>query len=242
MKINFIRKSVNNHFFNYYENEAIIFGFTEWGFILEDLPTALGTKCRRLVELEQVHSDIIRFSSEIEPGVEGMEGDGIILDERGTIAVIKTADCTPLFFWDTGHSIGGVIHIGWQGLLKGIEKKLTELLIKKGHGLENFHFYMGPAIEKTCYEVGPDLFEKFATKTYRDTIFSPVPLHPPQRENKYWMDVREGIGLSLQETGTAKDRITKSGLCTFCEAERFPSYRREKGTGTRIFNFLLMKK
>ncbi len=234
MSVKFIRECLNGHFLNYYENDSIVFGFTEIGFKLNDLSTYFPTQ--QLLDLNQVHSNIIRFASQMEPG---MEGDGIILDEPATMAVIKTADCTPLFFRDHHYSIGGVIHIGWQGLLKGIEKKLVELLEKeKSIQSENLYFYFGPAIEKECYEVGEDLYEKFSSKSYRENIFFYKSL---PKKRKYLMDVKKGICLSLQESGISPSRITDPALCTFCEARRFPSYRREKGTVSRIYNFLLLK-
>lgn len=228
MAIDFIRKSINGGFLNYYENQGIVFGFTEKGFQLKDLSTYFFA--RRLVELKQVHSDIIRFSSQIS---EGMEGDGIFLDEPGTMAVIKTADCTPLFFWEKDYAGAGIIHIGWQGLLKGIEKKLMTLMEERAIPPDHLYFYMGPAIEWMCYQVGADLYEKFAGKWYREKIFY---------QNR--MDIKKGIFLSLRESGVPAERIMDGGICTFCEAKRFPSYRREKrngDTGGRIYNFSLLK-
>ena len=235
MIVELIRKCINGHFLNYYENNRVVFGFTEIGFKLNDLSTYFAAQ--QMLELKQVHSNIIRFASQMEPG---MKGDGIILDQPGIMAVIKTADCTPLFFLDCQYSIGGLIHIGWQGLLKGIEKKLVGLLEEKSIPLENLLFYLGPAIEKKCYEVGPELYEKFSITPYREDIFS----YKPQqggREKKYLMDVKKGISLSLHESGVPGHRIVNSGLCTFCEVKRFPSYRRDRGTDARVYNFLLLK-
>ncbi len=237
MDVTFKRKSVNGYFLNYYENEKIVFGFTENGFTLRAIAGCFPDY--PLKELKQVHSDIVRFSSRIpvvQPSFEGpaMEGDGIVLDETGTMAVIKTADCTPLFFRNSDHTVGGVVHIGWQGLYKGIEKKIPALP-------EDLHIYLGPAIEKRCYEVGPDLYEKFFLKGYREKIFSKK---PGSEGGKYRMDVSGGISLSLEEMGVPVQRITRSVLCTFCEAERFPSYRRDRGRedgNRRMYSFLALK-
>lgn len=254
MKMEFIRQSINNCFFNYYHDQRIIFGFTEKDFELKDLVTFFQIHIHRLVELKQIHSDIIYFSNQIETvlphhGQTAAEearmtkGDGFILAETNTMAIIKTADCTPLFFYDDTYSLGGVIHIGWQGLLKGIETNLLSLLEKQQVSPGKLHFIIGPAIESKCYEVGPDLHEKFFTKWYRDRVFS----HHEEKTGKYWLDIKKGISLSLQRSGVPSDRITDVGICTLCMAERFPSYRQDKrsgGTGEncgRIYNFLLLK-
>lgn len=251
MRIKFIRKPVNNHFIHYYQDHRIIFGFTEKDFELKDLATFFQAHANRLVELKQIHSDIICFSSQIESApldqVDQKEtiikGDGIILDELNTMAIIKTADCTPMFFWDDDYSIGGVIHIGWQGLAKGIETKLLSLLEKRYISPDRLHFYLGPAIESQCYEVGEDLYEKFSPRWYREKVFS----RHEEKLGKYQLDIKKGISLSLQESGVPMERIIDVGICTFCEAERFPSYRQDRRSGAtgencgRIYNFLLLK-
>ena len=234
------RRKFNGNFIDIYETPMVILGFTEGDFSITDLSRLFSSY--KLIELEQVHSDIIHISSQLEPG---SEGDGIILDQKDTMAVIETADCTPLFFWyhdSTDCSIGGVIHIGWRGLLKGIEKKLLELLAANFENIDirRLNVFLGPSIEKKCYPVGPDLYEKFSAKTYRNDIFSPLDTKR-DRKNKYLLDIKKGIRLSLEESGIPGERIRTSTLCTFCEKDRFPSYRRCPLPGKRIYNFLLLK-
>ena len=161
-----------------------------------------------------------------------MEADGLILERPGVVAVVQTADCLPLFFFDDERRCGGVVHVGWRGLLQGIEEKLVERL---GGGLAGFSFYLGPAIERSCYEVGEELPELFAKKPYAKDIFALV------NHGKYAMDLKAGVKLSLAARGVAADRIQDCGLCTFCSGGRFPSYRRDGKTGRRIFNFLQLK-
>ena len=223
------RTPFKGHFLNIYETKGVILGFTECDFS-PDLLTQRFHEYR-LIDLKQVHSNIIHFSSRLEPGA---EGDGIILDQPGIIAVIRTADCTPLFFWDTEGSIGGVIHIGWQGLLKGIENELLKRLEEKSIDINRLYFYMGPGIEKNCYEVGRDLYERFSCKHYREDIFS---IHETKKD-KFRMDVKKGIRLSLKESGILDSRVSASPLCTYCEPGRFPSFRRDPASGGRIYNFL----
>jgi copper oxidase (laccase) domain-containing protein len=91
--------------------------------------------------------------------------------------------------------------------------------------------------------VGPDLYEKFAPIRNRELVFS----HHEEKPGKYRLDIKKGISLSLQGSGIPVDRITDVGICTFCEAARFPSYRHDKRSGAtgencgRIYNFLLLK-
>ncbi len=240
------RKDRNRPYLNIYETSRLAMGFTENHFQLDDL--ACFVPYDSLKSMTQIHSAIIRFPGEIGPDT---EGDGIFLEEPGIMAVIRTADCTPLFFWDIDGTIGGVLHIGWQGLYKGIEGKLTALLNTKSYPLQKLRFLLGPAIEKNCYEVGRDLFEKFEPHWYRDRIFTQKSgiggdgkgdgKSDGKNDGKYLMNIKKGISLSLQEKGVAPEQIEDTRICTFCEAKRFPSYRRDNGCPHRVYNFFLLK-
>jgi len=203
-------------------------------FSIDDLSQKL--KPYNRVELEQVHGNKILQSSHISLDME--TGDGILLDQKDTAAIIKTADCTPLFFWHDSFACGGILHIGWKGLLKDIQLKLLDILQTIPVDIQQLNFYLGPAIKKECYPVGRDLFDLFINKTYHDKIFSPI---KNDKEDKYLLDVQRGIIISLIEAGIPKQRISTSQLCTFCEEERLPSYRRRPNSGKRIYNFLVLK-
>lgn len=224
---------VNDGVVNYYETSSLALGFTE--FNTEPREIMRRFPAQRIVELEQIHSDIIFFSGDIVPE---SEGDGIVTTTPGHLAIIKTADCGPLFFWNDEQTVGGVIHVGWRGLWKGIEIRLLHILNQHGFSPSSLSFLLGPAIEKSCYEVGPELPEHFAGKHYQREIFSPL---EREGEPKFLMDVPLGIIRSLEYNGVSPEKIAISGLCTMCETERFPSYRRAKGTGQRIYNFFLLK-
>lgn len=210
-----------------FENERILFGHTSRGFTSLALQRFL--KGRPLLFLKQVHSDRIVSQADWRPAA---EGDGLVLDRPGAAAVIQTADCLPLFFFNDDLSRGGVIHVGWRGLLNGIEEKLIALLAAERG---KYNFYLGPAIEQKCYEVGKEMPLLFAGKLYADKIFA------SRGRGKYSMDLKVGLKLSLRASGILPERIRDSGLCTYCSKGRFPSFRRDGKTGQRIFNFILLK-
>ncbi len=210
-----------------HEENKLQFGYTTADFNSRDLKHLF--PARPLLFLKQVHS--ARIVSDAEWRV-GSEADGLLLERPGMVAVIQTADCLPLFFCDDSRRRGGILHVGWRGLQQGIEEKLIARL---GKELGDFSFFLGPAIEKSCYEVGEELLGLFAEKSYGERIFSPV------RPGKYSLDIRSGLELSLLSAGVAAERISGCGLCTYCSRGLFPSFRRDGGSGRRIFNFLLLK-
>lgn len=220
-------RSFEGHTIQVYENDRILFGFTEMDFSAAALKRFF--KPRPLLFLKQIHSAQIIKAIDWRVGV---EGDGLLLDMPGSVAVIQTADCLPLFFFNNDFTVGGVIHIGWRGLWQGIEKKLLKLL--PGNP-EKYVFYLGPAIEKECYQVGVELHRLFSAKPYAANIFF------PSQNGKYLMDLKAGLIMALLNAGIVTTQIQDCGLCTFCLKNRFPSYRRDGKTGKRIFNFLSLR-
>ncbi|MCX6554993.1 MAG: polyphenol oxidase family protein [Candidatus Aminicenantes bacterium] len=221
-----------------HENSRIIFGFTQVHFTAAALQRFF--KPLPLVFLKQIHSARIITDSGRQPAESGRhrcqplsEGDGLFLEKPRVVAVIQTADCVPLFYFNDNFTAGGIIHVGWRGLCQGIEKNLLALLPPGSIG--RYSFYLGPAIEKKCYSVGEELPRLFTAKPYGRTIFTPA------SSGKYLMDLKEGLRLSLIESGISTDRIQDCGICTYCSHNRFPSFRRDGKTGKRIFNFLALK-
>ncbi len=224
----FSRKKHKGSTFHYSETDNLILGFTETNSEIEDIGEFFGTK--KIIQIEQVHGDKIFFSDEVKGYP---DGDGLILNEKNVIAVIRTADCTPLFFWTGDYQTAGVVHVGWRGLHSGIVENLISILKQKGSDTNDLFFFAGPAIEGKCYTIQQDVVDKFENLSFSKKIFEKIP-------DGYSMDVTKGIELYLIENGIPSKNITHSGICTFCDT-RFPSYRRgdrEK----RIFNFIFIKR
>jgi len=220
-------RTAAGHGLSIHEDERLAFGYTESGFPAVDLKRLFPSQ--QLLFLKQAHGNRIIAPRDWRPGI---EADGILLDRPGVVAVIQTADCLPLFFFADDGQCGGVIHVGWRGLQQGIEERLAALL---GSELGEFSFFLGPGIEKKCYEVGENLLELFAEKAYVKEVFS------MNRPGRYALDLKAGLKSSLSALGIAPGRIQDCRLCTYCSGGRFPSYRRDGKTGKRIFNFLVLK-
>jgi len=226
MSIN--KKKFKRSIFHIHEDNRIAFGFTESDADINDIGKYLNAE--KILQLEQVHGNKIFFSNNIHGS---LKGDGIILCEKNVLAVIRTADCVPLFFRTRDYKYAGIIHIGWRGLYLGIGQNLIDLLKKKGIYTNDLFFFTGPAIEERCYTVQYDLVEKFKKLDYLDSIFK------KKSDGHYLMDIKKGITICLRKNGIPKKNITHSSICTFCD-KRFPSYRKNNHE-KRIFNFILLK-
>jgi len=230
MSIKIHRRKFKGHILNAFENNSMIFGFTEKAFPLSELVEYFQKV--PVVQLKQIHSDIILFSDQIKSG---SSGDGIILNQRNCLALIKTADCIPLFFWEETTRTGGIIHVGWRGLYLRIETKLLQILRELGVNRENLVFYIGPSIEQKCYPVGSEIYESFSSHSFRDQVFQ------WKSQDEFNLDLKLALTQSLINSGIAPERILNSKICNFCESQRFPSFRRHASSGNRINNFMLFK-
>jgi len=210
-----------------YDIGSVKFGYCRDGCSAETLSEYFNLEFK---ELKQVHSDTIFNQKNI---VKGSEGDGIIITEKGEGAIIRTADCVPLFFFSQMGDIAGIIHAGWRGFHKGIEKKLIERLKSMNIDIKNIKFIAGPHIEGKCYEVGMELYENFSNNKNRDEFFQ-------KKEGKYYLDIFKGLKLSLISEGIPETNISSMNICTFCNPQNLPSYRKNK-TNERIYNFIFLK-
>ncbi len=79
---------------------------------------------------------------------------------------------------------------------------------------------IGPGIGVCCYEVGEDVSNQFgfASRTHLDLA----------SENRK----------QLEAAGVPTQNIEALGVCTFCNAERFFSYRREKEKAGRMTSYI----
>ncbi|MEN8222466.1 MAG: polyphenol oxidase family protein [Acidobacteriota bacterium] len=221
----FKRKKMKGAVVHFREENNIILGYTEKDSDVDTVKEFFGVD--KAVQLDQIHGNKILFTSEVK---DYPKGDGLILDEKKVMAVIRTADCTPLFFRSDNGKTAGVIHIGWRGLYSLIGINLLGILKKNGSKMNNYHFFTGPAIEGDCYTVQQDVADKFSGFSFGNNILK-------KTSEGYSLDVTKGIELCLIEQGVPKNNIHHSGICTLCDP-RFPSYRggdREK----RIFNFII---
>ena len=61
----------------------------------------------------------------------------------------------------------------------------------------------------------------------------------PEKEKKYFLDLKGVNQLQLQELGVGKDRIFCVDHCTYCN-KQFLSYRQDRNKNGRMLNFIGM--
>ncbi|MBD0339213.1 MAG: laccase domain-containing protein, partial [Thermoleophilia bacterium] len=86
----------------------------------------------------------------------GEEADAIWTDERRRPLLVVTADCLPIALMRVdGPPALALVHAGWRGLADGVVGAAAGVL---GGELAAV---VGPGIGPCCYEVGPEVTERF---------------------------------------------------------------------------------
>jgi len=168
--------------------------------------------------LNQVHGTRI-----VELGEASVEeaADGSVSRTPGRACVVMTADCLPVLLCDQVGSKVAAVHAGWRGLAGGaVEAAVRQLGGEAGQLMA----WLGPAIGPKRFEVGDEVREVFM----QDDEAALHAFHA-LGGGKWLADIYQLARLRLSRLGVT--RVYGGGDCTFEEAQRYYSYRRDKVTG-----------
>jgi YfiH family protein len=192
----------------------------------DDQPAAVAENRRRalarigftpdsLVTAGQVHGTRVVAASE--PG-HCPECDALVTTTPGLVLAVTTADCMSLLF----AAPGGVAasHSGWRGTAEGMPVATLRALCEAAR-CEPVEVVVaiGPCIRSCCYEVGPEVAERFPAEAL--TADRPRP----------HLDLPGAARRVLIEAGVPARSIHDSGACTACEPYWYYSHRRDGPTG-----------
>ena len=170
---------------------------------------------------KQTHSKNIVFSNN--PG-QIDNCDGVFTSNPEVVCVIKVADCMPIFFAHQSSLFYGVVHAGWKGLTKGILKGTSTFFTEHKLKLNEIDIYIGPSIQKCCFEVSKDIIDKFPSWSMR-----------PTRSGKFVVNLQKIAFEELRSIGFDRKRIKINSDCSFCKKNNYYSYRRDgEKTGRMI--------
>jgi YfiH family protein len=163
------------------------------------LATEAGVDPERLSWPRQVHGAAV-----VRANGRGAEADAIWTERPGVGLVVVTADCLPIALVRTegGPPAVCLVHAGWRGLADGVVEHAVAAL---GGRLAAV---VGPGIGACCYEVGPEVAERFG-------------------ERGPTLDLRAHAEGALRRAGV--EEVANIDLCTSCDSARFFSHRRDRG-------------
>lgn len=178
------------------------------------------------VYLDQVHgSRVVRLGGQggltLQSGFE--QADASITTERGLACTVLVADCLPVLFSCADGSGVGAAHAGWRGLAAGVLENTVAALCDATQSRPGaVQAWLGACIGPDAFEVGEDVREAFGAPAA--SYFRPglVP-------GKWWADLVGLARFRLRQAGV--EHISGGAWCTYSDASRFFSFRRDRITG-----------
>ena len=150
-----------------------------------------------------------------------IDADASITTKPDQACTVMTADCLPVLFCNKAGTVVAASHAGWRGLHASILEKTVQSM---GEQPENIMAWLGPAIGPTAFEVGGEVRQAFMdVQLQAEQAFT-------AKENGKWLaDIYLLAKQRLNAIGV--NQVYGGGGCTYTDATRFYSYRKNPKTG-----------
>ena len=179
----------------------------------------IGLSNKNLIIPNQVHSNKIKIVDENSIN-KNITADGLITKSDKIVLGILTADCAPIFFFDSKKNIISAVHAGWRGAKNGVIKNTIKLMLECGSKLNNIISCIGPCIGKESYKVNNVFFRKFIRENSLNKEFFVI------KKNEMNFDLKSYIIKKIKNFGI-KNILFRS-FDTYKDEKNFFSYRRSK--------------
>ncbi len=168
--------------------------------------------------LDQVHSQVVIELDSAHVVSDTMDGplvaDGGFTRDEGVVLAILVADCLPILLASPQTREIAALHAGWKGLAGKLIENGVELFTG-----QDLVAWIGPGIGQCHYEVDVALKDLFPGDCLREG-----------RDKDHWMLDLQGIA-SQQLKDLGVEHIYQANACTYCQSDKFYSFRRDGVTG-----------
>ncbi len=215
------------------------------GSAVQDEPAAVEENRRRvaqalgaqLVFLPQVHgSKVLELRPEwARPEAKVPKADACISTIAGLGCAIQVADCLPVLF-AAPKAVGGA-HAGWRGLADGVLENTVQALCEASACEPGeIQAWLGACIGPEAFEVGADVLQAFGVEPRADLGAAQGQLFRYQANvagaPRWRANLPALAALRLRAMGVS--RLSGGRWCTYSDASRFFSYRRERLSGRMV--------
>ncbi|HNZ56744.1 MAG TPA: peptidoglycan editing factor PgeF [Methylophilaceae bacterium] len=150
--------------------------------------------------------------------------DASFTTKPNVVCVTMTADCLPVLLCDKAGSVVAAVHAGWRGLCDGVlEAAVSHMPVQASEILA----WLGPAIGPNAFEVGGEVRAQFIAKDAQaEKAFK-------AQGNKWLGDIYQIARQRLNQLGVTQiyGGSVNENFCTYTDATRFYSFRRDNVTG-----------
>jgi YfiH family protein len=184
----------------------------------------VGYSAEALFEVSQVHGAAVAVvDGQISPDLFRVrEADALLTTVAGLAIGIRVADCVPILVADPGTGAVLAVHAGWRGVVADVLSQAVRALLERtGARPEALLAAIGPHIGPAAFEVGDEVAHALAHA---------IPEQPRvviPREPRPHADLGLGVRAQLLRLGLLARHVESVGGCTYADAHRFFSFRRD---------------
>lgn len=174
----------------------------------------------------QTHSTrVVRVDADARVDLRGV--DGVVTADARLLIGVHTADCLPLLLADVDAGIVGAVHCGWRGIVGGIVGNALDAMAAAG--ARRLVAAMGPCICAGCFEVGPEVADRFEP----DAVICGTGGVRPR------VDLARAVALQLRRGGV--DRIELPPACSKCSPGLYSVRRQGRELPFRTLTAIAIK-
>lgn len=164
--------------------------------------------------------------------------DALITNKKEICIGVSTADCVPIFLYDTDKQAIAIIHAGWRGTIARLVMKTILLMKDTYHSNQQDIFAaIGPCISQKNYEVGNELYDIFRQSHFPvNNIFEKNML-----TNKWHCNLTQANCWLLMDAGIPKQQIEIANICTYEQSHTYFSARKSGIRSGRIASCIMLK-
>ena len=163
----------------------------------------------------------------------GIDADAVVARAPAPPVGVVTADCLPVLAASADGRAVAAIHAGWRGLAAGVIGAGIDALRRAAPGQE-LRAVIGPHIGRCCYEIDAPVLDALR---YFDAELDAAT--SASRPGHRFLDLGALARIALVRAGVSAHEIgALPDACTFCDAQRFHSYRRDGPRAGRLVHWI----
>lgn len=187
----------------------------------------------RVLRPSQVHGRTVA-RVDAAGGLAPEEADAVVSSWTGAAVGVVTADCVPVLAASEDGRAVAAIHAGWKGLARGVIPAAIRVLADEAAG-SPLVAVVGPHIGPEHYEVDAPVLDALEPGFGPDLAAALRPSRPGHAR----LDLGQLALLALEQSGIAPGRrAALSDACTYRDADRFHSYRRDGAAAGRLLHHI----
>ncbi len=185
---------------------------------------------------EQTHSRYVHICRTSDSGagfdehLQIPDCDALVTRHPNQFLLIRTADCTPVLFYDKHTESVGAAHSGREGTRKNIVRQVINTLQSEFQSKpEDIQVWIGAGICKKHYQVSDSIWQEYAQSCRQNGL-------TVDESDTSHLDIQYTIYQQLIQAGIRPEMITLNNICTYESNVHF-SYRKD-GTHNRQINLI----